>query len=117
MDLMELRDISDVRHRFLIADIVLRDTLVDYARKKSDEEDLLLALRRQRMAYEGYVQMLYRTLHERRGARGSLGSHGPAVTSADDAASYGQTVVARGTPDEPLPYVPEPRALRARTRQ
>ena len=55
----ELGEILDVRHGFVIADIVLRDTLAEYATGATDAAELLVALHQHRLAYEEYLRTMY----------------------------------------------------------
>ena len=58
----ELSQIAGFRYGFMIADMVLGDTLSDFAQGSVDEDELEVALRQHRMAYEGYVKKLYEYL-------------------------------------------------------
>jgi hypothetical protein len=54
----ELTRIAAFRYGFMIADMVLGDTLKEYADGAIDEDELAMALQQHRMAYEGYVTRL-----------------------------------------------------------
>jgi hypothetical protein len=46
----------------MIADMVLGDTLREYAQGKIEDDELEVALQQHRMAYEGYVRKLHEYL-------------------------------------------------------
>jgi len=54
----EMTRIAGFRYGFMIADMVLGDTLEEYADGAIDEDELAMALQQHRMAYEGYVTKL-----------------------------------------------------------
>jgi hypothetical protein len=58
----ELERIAGSRYGFMIADMVLGDTLSDFADGDIDEDELLVAIRQHRLAYEGYVKRLHEYL-------------------------------------------------------
>jgi hypothetical protein len=51
-----LEQIGRRRHGFMIADMVLGDTLHDYAAGTIQADELQLALSQHRLAFEGYVR-------------------------------------------------------------
>jgi len=54
----ELDAIAGYRYGFMIADMVLGDTLAEFAEGETNEDDLEVALLQHRQAYEGYVRRL-----------------------------------------------------------
>jgi hypothetical protein len=52
----ELDHIAGYRYGFMIADMVLGDTLSEFAEGAIDEDELAVALRQHRLAYEGYIK-------------------------------------------------------------
>jgi len=54
----ELTRIAGSRYGFMIADLVLKDTLDEYAEGSIEQDELELALSQHRQAYEGYVRKL-----------------------------------------------------------
>ena len=58
----ELSQIAGSRYGFIIADMVLGDTLNEFADGSIDEDELAVALQQHRMAYEGYVRRLHEYL-------------------------------------------------------
>jgi hypothetical protein len=58
IDHEEMTRIAAFRYGFMIADMVLGDTLQEYADGEIDEEELAMALQQHRVAYEGYVTRL-----------------------------------------------------------
>jgi hypothetical protein len=54
----ELDQIAGYRYGFMIADMVLGDTLHEFAEGAADGDDVQVALDQHRMAYEGYVKKL-----------------------------------------------------------
>ncbi len=60
----KLGQLSEMREGFVLADLVLRDTLEDYARGRADVAELLVALEQHRMAYADYLQGLYACIRE-----------------------------------------------------
>jgi hypothetical protein len=58
--------IAGLRHGFLIADEVLRDTLSDFARGRIEAEELALALQQHRVAYDSYANQLRSVLDRSR---------------------------------------------------
>lgn len=65
----ELSRIAGSHYGFLIADLVLRDTVADFVEGSSDEDELAIALRQHRIAYEGYVSRLREYLRAQLRAR------------------------------------------------
>jgi len=55
----ELGQLAEVRQGFVVADMVLRDTLDDYARGAADVTELLVALDQHRSAYAEYLYGFY----------------------------------------------------------
>ncbi len=62
IDAMEMSQIAGFRYGFMIADLVLRDTVQEFAKGDIDEEELVVALEQHRVAYEGYVRRLHEYL-------------------------------------------------------
>jgi hypothetical protein len=62
IDAFDLTDIAGSRYGFLIADMVLGDTLSEFAEGSIDEDEVLVALQQHRIAYEGYVKKLHEYL-------------------------------------------------------
>lgn len=58
----ELTHIAGFRYGFMIADMVLGDTLNEFAEGSIDEDELEVALQQHRIAYEGYVKKLHEYL-------------------------------------------------------
>ena len=58
----ELNQINGYRYGFMIADMVLGDTLNDFADGATNEDELELAIQQHRMAYEGYIKKLHKYL-------------------------------------------------------
>lgn len=58
IDPEELTRIAGFRYGFMIADMVLGDTLKEYADGAIDADELAMALQQHRVAYEGYVTSL-----------------------------------------------------------
>ena len=58
----ELTNIAGSRYGFMIADMVLGDTLNEFADGSIDEDELEVALQQHRIAYEGYVKKLHEYL-------------------------------------------------------
>jgi hypothetical protein len=54
--------LARVREGFMMVDMALRDTLLEYARGVADEEQVLFALQRHRETYEDYLKGLYEFL-------------------------------------------------------
>jgi hypothetical protein len=50
--------IAGSRYGFVIADLVLRDTVEEFAEGEIEQDELALALSQHRQAYEGYVREL-----------------------------------------------------------
>jgi len=61
-DTTELDQVAGSRYGFMIADLVLRDTIEDFARGTVETEELDVALEQHRLAYEGYVKKLHECL-------------------------------------------------------
>jgi hypothetical protein len=57
-----MSNIAGYRYGFMIADMVLGDTLREYAQGKIEDDELEVALQQHRMAYEGYVRKLHEYL-------------------------------------------------------
>ena len=62
VDPVTMARIVDLRHGYWIADEVLRDTLSDFARGGIEAEELLLALRQHRAAFDIYTSQLLAVL-------------------------------------------------------
>jgi hypothetical protein len=62
VDSTELDQIAGYRYGFMIADMVLGDTLSEFADGTADPDELQVALQQHRMAYEGYVKKLHECL-------------------------------------------------------
>jgi len=62
VDTRELDRIAGYRYGFMIADMVLGDTLHEFAEGEADQDELQVALQQHRMAYEGYVRKLHEYL-------------------------------------------------------
>ena len=62
MDTVELDQIAGYRYGFMIADMVLGDTLSEFAEGSADPDEVRVALQQHRMAYEGYVKKLHEYL-------------------------------------------------------
>ena len=62
IDSSELSQINGFRYGFMIADLVLRDTVQEFAQGGIDEDELSIALEQHRVAYEGYVRKLHEYL-------------------------------------------------------
>jgi hypothetical protein len=58
MQATELDQIAGYRYGFMIADMVLGDTLSEFADGEVDEDEVHVALDQHRVAYEGYVKKL-----------------------------------------------------------
>jgi hypothetical protein len=58
----ELNHIAGYRYGFMIADMVLGDTLTEFADGSIDEDELAVALQQHRLAYEGYVKKVHEYL-------------------------------------------------------
>ena len=61
-DPSELERIAGYRYGFMIADMVLGDTLNEFAAGTAAEEEVQMALEQHRAAYEGYVRRLHQLL-------------------------------------------------------
>jgi hypothetical protein len=59
---VELDQIAGYRYGFMIADMVLGDTLHEFAEGAAAEEEVHVALQQHRVAYEGYVRKLHEYL-------------------------------------------------------
>ena len=59
---VELDQIAGYRYGFMIADMVLGDTLHEFAEGAADQDEVQMALQQHRMAYEGYVRKLHEYL-------------------------------------------------------
>lgn len=57
-----MEQLGRVRDGFMIVDLVLKETMREYARGTADEEQVLFALQQHRESYEGYLQELYQSL-------------------------------------------------------
>jgi hypothetical protein len=62
MNAVELDRIASYRYGFMIADMVLGDTLHEFAEGTADEDEVQVALDQHRVAYEGYVKKLHEYL-------------------------------------------------------
>jgi len=62
IDAGELSRIAGYRYGFMIADMVLGDTLKEFADGAIDEDEMMIALQQHRTAYEGYVRKLHEYL-------------------------------------------------------
>ena len=60
----ELERINGYRYGFMIADMVLGDTLHEFAEGGADPDDVQVALLQHRAAFEGYVKKLHEYLNE-----------------------------------------------------
>ena len=58
----ELNHIAGYRYGFMIADMVLGDTLTEFADGSIDVDELSVALQQHRLAYEGYVKKVHEYL-------------------------------------------------------
>lgn len=58
----ELNDIAGYRYGFMIADMVLGDTLDEFAQGAVEEDELAVAIQQHRLAYEGYLEKLHECL-------------------------------------------------------
>lgn len=58
----DLDHIAGYRYGFIIADMVLGDTLAEFAEGGVEEDELAVAIQQHRMAYEGYVRKLHACL-------------------------------------------------------
>ncbi len=59
---IELSQIAGYRYGFMIADMVLGDTLNEFAEGSAEEDELEVAIQQHRMAYEGYLKKLHEYL-------------------------------------------------------
>ncbi len=59
---IELSQIAGFRYGFMIADMVLGDTLNEFAEGSAEEDELEVAIQQHRMAYEGYLKKLHEYL-------------------------------------------------------
>jgi hypothetical protein len=59
---IELDQIAGYRYGFMIADMVLGDTLQEFAEGTADQDEVEMALQQHRTAYEGYVRKLHEYL-------------------------------------------------------
>lgn len=55
----DLNHIAGYRYGFMIADMVLGDTLDEFAQGEIEDEELAVAIRQHRLAYEGYLEKLH----------------------------------------------------------
>ncbi len=62
MDTVELDQIAGYRYGFMIADMVLGDTLHEFAEGAADQDEVQVALQQHRLAYEGYIKKLHEYL-------------------------------------------------------
>ena len=62
VNLVELDQIAGYRYGFMIADMVLGDTLNEFAEGAADQDEVKMALQQHRVAYEGYVKKLHEYL-------------------------------------------------------
>ena len=58
----ELERINGYRYGFMIADMVLGDTLHEFAEGAADQDEVHVALQQHRAAYEGYIKKLHEYL-------------------------------------------------------
>ncbi len=58
----ELERINGYRYGFMIADMVLGDTLHEFAEGAADQDEVQVALQQHRLAYEGYIKKLHEYL-------------------------------------------------------
>jgi hypothetical protein len=58
----DLNDIAGYRYGFMIADMVLGDTLSEFAQGSVAEDELAVAIQQHRQAYEGYLRKLHEYL-------------------------------------------------------
>ena len=58
----EMNNIAGYRYGFMIADMVLGDTLNEFADGSIEEDELAVAIQQHRIAYEGYVRKLHEYL-------------------------------------------------------
>jgi hypothetical protein len=58
----ELDQIAGYRYGFMIADMVLGDTLHEFSEGMADGDEVQVALDQHRVAYEGYVKKLHEYL-------------------------------------------------------
>ena len=59
IDSLEMNQIAGYRYGFMIADMVLGDTLSDFADGAIDADEMELAIQQHRQAYEGYIEKLH----------------------------------------------------------
>ena len=59
---IELDQIAGYRYGFMIADMVLGDTLREFAEGTADQDEVEMALQQHKTAYEGYVRKLHEYL-------------------------------------------------------
>ena len=58
----EMKRIAGYRYGFMIADMVLGDTLSEFADGTINEDELEVAIQQHRIAYEGYIRKLHEYL-------------------------------------------------------
>ena len=59
---VEMNQIAGYRYGFMIADMVLGDTLSEFADGAIDEDELELAIQQHRQAYDSYLKKLHEYL-------------------------------------------------------
>ena len=62
MSTAELERINGYRYGFMIADMVLGDTLHEFAEGAAGQDEVQVAMQQHRAAYEGYVKKLHEYL-------------------------------------------------------
>ena len=62
MTRLELNEIAGYRYGFMIADMVLGDTLSEFAQGGVADDELAIAIQQHRQAYEGYLRKLHEYL-------------------------------------------------------
>lgn len=62
VDGVDLDRIAGCRYGFMIADMVLRDTLEEFASGSIEADELRVAVQQHRLAYEGYARQLHECL-------------------------------------------------------
>jgi hypothetical protein len=58
----DLDQIAGYRYGFMIADLVLGDTLTEFADGSVEPDEVLLAIQQHRYAYEGYLRKVRESL-------------------------------------------------------
>ncbi len=62
MEAEEFDQIAGYRYGFMIADMVLGDTLHEFSEGAAGQDEVQVALQQHRLAYEGYVKKLHEYL-------------------------------------------------------